>query len=135
MGALRPLHISKRPFETISLNIITGLPPSGMAGFTARLVIVNKLTKFIIIIPRHNKLNQEGFAKLFIEKVANVFRLPGCIIADQDKQWATAFWKSVVVQYGSVMALSSSHHPQTDSQTDILNAHLEQMLHAYIAED
>lgn len=34
--------------------------------------------------------------------------------------------------YGSVMALSSSHHPQTDGQTEILNATIEQMLRAYI---
>lgn len=30
------------------------------------------------------------------------------------------------------MALSSSHHPQTDGQTEILNATIEQMLRAYI---
>lgn len=105
MGALRPAHIPTRPFATVSLDLITGLPPSGEETYTAVLVIVCKLTKFAIIIPTHDTLDREGFAKLFTERVANVFGLLDRIIADRDKRWATNFWKSVVAQYGSVMAL------------------------------
>ena len=99
------------------------------------LVIVDKLTKFAIIIPTHTTLSQEGFAKLFVERVVNVYGLPEVIISDRDKRWATIFWKSVVSNYGSVMALSSAHHPQTDGQTEILNATIEQMLRAYVSSD
>lgn len=31
------------------------------------------------------------------------------------------------------MALSSSHHPQTDGQTEVLNATIKQMLRVYVA--
>ena len=41
----------------------------------------------------------------------------------------------MVANYGSVMALSSAHHPQTDGQTEILNAMIEQMLRAYVSSD
>ena len=135
MGALRPAHIPSRPFATVSMDMITGLPASGEQGYTAILVIVDKLTKFAIIIPTHSTLTQEGFAKLFVEKVVNVYGLPEVIISDRDKRWATIFWKSVVANYGSVMALSSAHHPQTDGQTEILNAMIEQMLRAYVSSD
>ena len=135
MGALRPAHIPSRPFSTVSMDMITGLPASGEQGFTVILVIVDKLTKFAIIIPTHSTLSQEGFAKLFVEKVVNVYGLPEVIISDRDKRWATIFWKSVVANYGSVMALSSAHHPQTDGQTEILNATIEQMLRAYMSSD
>jgi hypothetical protein len=80
-------------------------------------------------------MSEEQFADLFVERVANVHGLPERIIADRDKHWSTAFWKSVVSNYGSIMALSSSHHPQTDGQTEILNATIEQMLRAYVARD
>ena len=117
------------------MDLITGLPASGEMGYTAILVIVDKLTKFAIIIPTHSTLTQEGFAELFVDRVVNVYRLPEVIISDRDRRWATIFWKSVVANYGSVMALSSAHHPQTDGQTEILNAMIEQMLRAYVSSD
>nr|GAT48031.1 TY3B-TY3B protein [Mycena chlorophos] len=135
MGGLRPAHIPARPFTTVSLDLITGLPPSGSSKYTAVLVFVDKLTKYAIMVPTHNELSQEGFAKLFMDHVVNKFGMPEHIIADRDKRWATAFWRSVVQQYGSKMALSSAHHPQTDGQTEILNALIEQMLRAYVAGD
>ena len=58
MGALRPAHIPPRPFATVSMDMVTGLPPSGEQGYTAILVIVDKLTKFTIIIPTHTTLLQ-----------------------------------------------------------------------------
>jgi hypothetical protein len=129
------VHIPLRPFATVSLDLITGLPPSGNEKYTAILVIVDKLIKYAIIIPTHNQLSQEGFAKLFVERVVNVYGLLERIVCDRDKRWATAFWRSVVAFYGGALALSSSHHPQTDGQMEVLNATIEQMLRAYIATD
>lgn len=85
MGPLRPAHIPRRPFATVSLDLITGLPPSEEENYTAILVIVDKLTKFAVKVPTHDTLSQEGFAKIFVDKVANVYGLPDRIIADRDK--------------------------------------------------
>jgi hypothetical protein len=41
----------------------------------------------------------------------------------------------VVEYYGADMVLSSSHHPQTDGQMEVLNATIEQMLRAFVAGD
>lgn len=85
MGVLRPTHIPSQPFSMVSMDMIMGLPASGEQGYTAILVIVNKLTKFGIIIPTHSTLMQEGFAKLFVERIVNVYGLPEVIILDRDK--------------------------------------------------
>jgi hypothetical protein len=114
MGGLQPSHIPARPFATVSLDLITGLLPSGPEKYTAILVIVEKLTKYALIIPTHNGLSQEGFTRFFMERVANVYGMPERIVADRDKRWATVFWRSVINYYGADMVLSSSHHPQTD---------------------
>jgi hypothetical protein len=54
MGGLRPAHIPLWPFATVSMDLITGLPPSGPEKYTAILVIIDKLTKYTIIVPIYN---------------------------------------------------------------------------------
>lgn len=135
MGGLRPAHIPARPFETVSLDLITGLPPSGPENFTAILVVVCKLTKYGIALPTHDTMNKEEFAKVFVREVVSKYGLPRRIISDRDKRCTSDFWRSIVARYQSYMALSSAHHPQTDGQTENLNASIEVMLRAYVAND
>ncbi|KAG5220626.1 retrotransposon nucleocapsid protein [Salix suchowensis] len=134
-GGLRPSHIPQRPFATVSMDMITGLPESGTERFTAVLAFVDKLTKFAILVPTFNSLDQVGFASHFITKIVNIYGLPTRIICDRDKRWTSSFWRSVAAYYGSHLVLSSAHHPQTDGQTEILNAQIEMMLRAYVAKD
>jgi hypothetical protein len=135
MGGLRPAHVPARLFATVSMDLITGLPPSGVEKFTAILVIVDKLSKFVIMVPTFTKLSAEGFAKIFVDRVVNVYGFLERIICNRDKRWATVFWRSVMIEFGGALALSSAHHPQTDGQTEILNATIKQMLRAYVAKD
>lgn len=85
MGALCPSHIPFRPFETMSLDLITGLPPLREERYMAVLVVVDKLMKFGLFIPMHVTLTQEDFMRLFIKKVVHVYGMPHRIMADWDK--------------------------------------------------
>lgn len=82
MGGLRPAHIPPRPFATVSLDLITGLPPSGKKKFTAILVIVDKLNRFSVMIPTHTNLMQEEFVAFFMERIVNIFSMLERIISD-----------------------------------------------------
>ncbi len=95
-GGLRPAPIPCRPFAMISLDMITQLPPSGKEKFTAVLVIVDKLTKFTIMVLTHDTLNSEGFTDIFIARVINIFGLLEKIISDRDCRWTSTFWRAVV---------------------------------------
>jgi hypothetical protein len=130
-GKLRPHAIPLLPFEVVTLDLITGLPRSD--GFDAVLVIVDKLTKFVQYVPTLSNLKQEGFAKLFVEHVALKYGIPQQMIADRDARWAKAFWASVAKHLGLSLLLSTSHHPQTDGQTEKANDTLEVALRAYTA--
>lgn len=132
-GLLRPNSIPFYPYEWVSFDLITGLPKSG--GYDAIFVTVDRLTKHAQFIPCSGRLSTTGFAKLFLNMVVFKYGLPSHIISDRDARWTSSFWKSLAGMMNLHMALSSSHHPQHDGQTERTNQTLEIMLRAFVNAD
>ncbi len=87
-------------------------------------------------VPTYEHWNQcRRFCITVCKKCDMRFGLPSSIISDHDPCWTSDFWRSVVKHLKTRMALSSSHHPQHDGQTEIVNKMLESMLRAYTSED
>ena len=49
-GLLQPLHIPHGPWDSVSTDFVTGLPKT-KAGYDAILVFVDRLTKYVHIVP------------------------------------------------------------------------------------
>lgn len=130
-GRLLPHYIPARPFESISMDLITGLPMSD--GFNAVWVAVDRLSKFALFVPTTTGLDTQGFASLFVKHVAARFGIPESIVTDRDPRWTHDFWLQVSKLLKTEMWLSSSHHPQHDGQTEVVNKQLETMLRAYVS--
>lgn len=131
-GLLIPNPIPSRPYELISMDFVVNLPWS--EEYNAILVIVDRLTKHAQFIPCTTGLNAEGFAYLFVKHVASRFGLPTSIISDRDPRWISDFWREVSKCLKTKLAMSSSHHPQHDGQTESTNKTMEVMTRAYTAE-
>ena len=80
--ALSPIPSScTRPFDQISVDLITDLPLS--SGFDSVMVVVDHgLSKGVILSPCCKTITAEGVADLFLEKVFSRFGLPSKIISD-----------------------------------------------------
>src|SRR5258707_14108779 len=59
-GLLKQLPIPNQPWESISMDFIKQLPAS--EGFTAILVIMDRLTKQLLFIPTHNMVDAPQLA-------------------------------------------------------------------------
>ena len=129
-GMLRPLLIPLMPFEVITLDLMAGLPKS--EGSDVVLVVMGKLMKYVSYIPTTETLNQEGFTKLFVKHIVHRFGLPKGMVANRDPHWAKTFWVSVAAELGLELLLSTSHHPQTDGQSERAIQHLVIRLRAFV---
>jgi hypothetical protein len=89
-GFLRSQSVLQRPYELISLDLIGPLPMS-KDGFTAILVIVDRLLKHAQFIATDFNLNTEGFGYLFVKHVVCHYRLPDTVYADRDGHWLSKF--------------------------------------------
>ena len=132
-GYLIPNPIPSRPYQSIAMDFIVNLPWS--EGFNAIHVTVDRLTKHGTFSPTTTGLNAEEFGALFVKRVVCRFGLPESIICDRDPRWMSDFWKGVAKYLRTKMSLSSSHHPQHDGQTEIVNHFLEVMLRAFVSNN
>ena len=132
-GYLIPNPIPDRPYQSIAMDFIVNLPWSD--GFNVIHVTVDRLTKHGIFSPATTGLNAEDFGTLFVKKVVCCFGLTESIICDRDPRWTSDFWRGVAKCLRTKMSLSSSHHPQHDGQTEIVNRFLEVMLRAFVSDN
>lgn len=127
---LKSIPIPNAPFEVVTMDFITGLPESG--GYNAILVVVDKLTKYGLFIPTSTNVSEIETAKLFFDNVWSLAGMPRQIISDRDARWSNDFWKTLTALTGSRRALTTSHHPQADGQSEVLNQFLEVGLRTYV---
>jgi hypothetical protein len=132
-GFLIPNPIPLRPYQSISMDFIVNLPWSD--HFNAIFVVVDRLTKHASFIPTTTGLTAEEFGELYVKHIGCRFGLPESIITDRDPRWTSDFWKGVAKCLKTKMSLSSSHHPQHDGQTEIVNKQLATMLRSYVDDD
>jgi len=132
-GYLIPNPIPSRPYQSVVMDFIVNLPWSD--GYNVIHVTVDQLTKHGTFMPTTMGLDTEDFGVLFIKKIVCHFGLPESIICDRDPRWTSDLWKGVVKFLRTKMSLSSSHHPQHDGQTEIVNRFLEVMLRAFVSNN
>ena len=89
--ALSPLSSTcSCPFQQLSVDLITNLPPS--TGFDSLLVVVDHgLLKGVILTPCNKTIDAKGVAELFFKHVFLCFGLHDALISDRGPQFASAF--------------------------------------------
>ncbi|GME32536.1 reverse transcriptase domain protein [Neofusicoccum parvum] len=135
-GNLQPLAAPARPWQSITLDFITGLPgskePLTKVKYDSILVIVDRLTKYAYYLPYLKSANAEELAYTFLRTILGNHGLPDELVSDRDRLFTSHFWQTLTRQLGSKHKLSTTAHPQTDGQTERTNQTLEQYLRCYL---
>ncbi|KAJ1571866.1 hypothetical protein NDA12_006538 [Ustilago hordei] len=133
-SAKEPLATPDRPWGSISLDFIEGLPPSkkyDSKTYDSILVIVDRLTKFAILAPTHKMVMAKQTAVLLYGHMVRLFGYPDHMVSDRGRQFISGAWKAFAEQMGVKHSLSTAYHPQTDGQTERVNQVIEQYLRMY----
>eukprot|EP00983_Pelagomonas_calceolata_P063475 1147747-Pelagomonas_calceolata.AAC.1 len=114
MGLLQPLTLPDHCWEQVSHYLITGLPKTPR-GHDATVTIVDRLSKRILIVPTSSTIDAMA------------------LVSDHGPRFTSNVWKALFKRLGTNLNMSTSHHPQTDGQTERANRTVEDMLRAYVA--
>ena len=131
-GPLIPTEIPDRPWEHITIDLITGLPEAH--GSNAILVVVCKFSKMVHYLATRDNVTAKGVTQLLAENVWRLHGLPTKVISDRGPQFTSSFMKELNKMLGIHTALSTAYHPQTDRQTERVNQELEMYLCLYCLE-
>ena len=120
---MEPLPTPKRPWESVSMDFIMALPKS--EGFGSIMVVVDRFSKYATFIAAPTDCTAEEAAKLFLRNIVKLWGVPESIVSDRDPRFTGRFWTELFKLLGSDLNFSTSFHPQSDGQTERMNALLE----------
>ncbi|KAK4403129.1 Transposon Ty3-I Gag-Pol polyprotein [Sesamum angolense] len=130
-GLLQPLPIPEVPWQSISMDFISGFPK--VNGMASVLVVVDHFSKYGIFIVAPHACPAETATELFFKNVTKYFGVPKDIVSDRDARFTERFWTTLFNMMGTELKFSTANHPQTDGQTKRVNALVEDYLRHYMS--
>jgi hypothetical protein len=114
------------------MDFITGLPK--FEGKSVIMVIVDRLTKYAHFCALSHPFKASTVSTAFMETVQKLHGTPKISVSERDPIFTGNFWIELFSCLGTQLAHSSSYHPQSDGQTEIVNKCLEGYLHCFVSD-
>ena len=133
-GLLQPHDIPATTWDVVTADFLSELPLSS-SGHDMILVIVDKLSKRGIFVPLNKEVDAPAVAQVFQDRLFTQYGTPKRIISDRDPKFTSRYWRSLAELRNVHLNLSTTDHPETDGQSEILICTLCNMLRSSIQED
>ena len=126
-GLLQPMPVPARRWDTVTMDLITGLPKSE-AGRDAIVVFVDKLSKMVKLVACNEGDGALELASYFVNTVFKSHGMPRVLVSDRDPRFTSNLYKEICKLLKVKQAMSSAYHPETDGQTERVNRVVEEIL-------
>jgi hypothetical protein len=112
------------------MDYMSGLS-STKRGNDCVFVVFDRFSKMVILVFCKKSIIAEATAKLFFERVWVHFGIPQTIVSYRDSRFLNTFWSSLWSLLDTKLTKSTTFHPQTDGQTEVVNRMIVHILRIY----
>ena len=132
-STLSPITSPSEPFDTITINLVTDLPPCAHEDlakpFDTIMTVTDKFSKAVRFIPGRKDWSAIAWATSFYDDVVlNGWGFPLTIISDRDKRFLLGLWQALLSSAGVKSLTTTAYHPSAVGQSERTNQTLEVML-------
>ncbi|SSD61661.1 related to Transposon Ty3-G Gag-Pol polyprotein [Saccharomycodes ludwigii] len=129
-GLLKPLEVPEGRWTDISIDFVSGLPPT-VSGKDMILVVVDRFSKRAHFVACNKELSQEYTINLLFQFVFCYHGFPKRIVSDRDVRFTGNAYRELTERLGIKLCMSSSNHPESDGQSERTIKTLTQLLRSY----
>ena len=126
-GLLNPLPIPQWKWDNITMDFVSGFPLT-QRKHDSIWVIVDRLTKSAHFLSFLLDYSMDRLEELYVSEIVRLHGIPLSIVFDRDPWFTSRFWKELLSTFGTRLSFSTSFHPQTYGQSEIVIQVLEVML-------
>ena len=130
-GLLKPLPVPVAAWEHISMDFVIKLPKTAR-GFTAIMVVVDRLSKQAHLVPTRDEATSSQTAQKFLERIFPLHGMPLSIVSDRNSKFTAEFWSELMRLVGTSLNMSSARHPESDGQTERTIRTITQYLRSFV---
>ena len=104
-GLLHPLPIPTQKWEQVSMDFVGPLPATAK-GNDCIMVVVDKLTKMVHLLPCRITITATMTAALFWREIVRHHGVPSSIVSDRDPRFTSHFWSELWRLMGTKLAMN-----------------------------
>ncbi|GJZ19940.1 putative reverse transcriptase domain-containing protein [Tanacetum coccineum] len=120
-------------YVRIDMDFVTKLPRTS-SGHGIIWVIMDQLTKYAYFLPMREDYKMEMLARFYLNGIVARHGVPILIISDRNSRFTSRFWQSMQEALRTRLDMSTTYHPQTDGQSELIIQTLEDMLRACVLD-
>ena len=136
LGDMSPHVMAESSFQTVSMDIILGLPPlrRGNTTFDACMIIVDQFSKAVILRPMVSSADASACGSVFFDALVCRGFLPSRLITDRDPKFVSAFWAELMRRLKIDCKVVSAYHQQADPAERYVQT-IQTLLRLYVVND